>query len=1050
MTPATPSATLIAIEPTVFFTRSASAALRQVVHIQLDNRGPAGEFWVQVRSAAFDERQSLGRVEAGVGRYACSLPDLRAPASLTFSLWAGDSLGGGQLDEKALLWQPQRHWEVDLVPGSHHDLGYTDIPSNILREHARHLDQVLALAAASADWLAEARFTYVIEQAWSALYFMEHRPAAAVEQLVRLLRSGQVELTALLGNETSELCGHEELVRLLYPAFRVKRRYGVPIETAELNDIPGVAWGLLKVLAGSGIKYFSPGIQDYFGWWFKVHPMWDEAAVLPRDVPGAFWWQTQDGQRVLAWYPGGAIESLYLWDYAQTETDLAAYLSRIGAAGYAHDLIRMRVLGGRRDNAPPDLRFSMFTRAWNERWAYPRLRMTTNARFFRRFEAAAGAGLPTLRGDLTATDYPVAHTSRARELGLNRLTHATLSAAEPLALWAGVAAKPAYPADALAEAYDCALMSDEHTGGMDVPIGPAQEACWDQKGEYAFRAAALAHDVLLKSANALADQVALAEPGYHLTVFNPLAFPRTDVVRALAAPPPPNGRPMYWQPPAPGAPGPATMTFGSAHRRNIVSLPAELLEGPFALIDVVTGASIPYQVVQLDGPLAARPWAAGRWALSQVDFPWTTPPQKDRAQLLELVFLAEQVPACGYKLYRLVAGQPPAAPPTDLHVGEGWLENRYYRIELDPQSGAITSLYDKALGREWVDRTAAHGFNQLVVRSPVTGAVSQPAHARLRVGDRGPVVASLVAAGDGLGCPQRTQEITLYAGLKRVDLANRLLKDATPMLEYYFAFPFLLEAPRFCLETSNGVIAPIADQLPGTNTDAYTVQHWAAAWDAQAGVTWSSREAPVMEVGGLWPGYVSQAHHGATPPGYGHPFLTDPAQLDKGHLYSYLMVNNFRTNFEPFQVADLLFRYSFTTQPGDWRAANAPRFGWSAHAPLEPVFIHGPQAGPYPAAASFCALDQPNIQLLTLKAAEDGDGAVLRLMELEGRDTVVTVSLPYLTIERAWRLNLVEENGPELPAEPHRLQVTVPAYGLATVRLCGPERWPTIDWLARL
>jgi hypothetical protein len=51
-------------------------------------------------------------------------------------------------------------------------------------------------------------------------------------------------------------------------------------------------------------------------------------------------------------------------------------------------------------------------------------------------------------------------------------------------------------------------------------------------------------------------------------------------------------------------------------------------------------------------------------------------------------------------------------------------------------------------------------------------------------------VASLIVEGDGVGCPQRTQEITLYAGVKRLDLANRLLQDATAPLELYFAFPF--------------------------------------------------------------------------------------------------------------------------------------------------------------------------------------------------------------------------------------------------------------------
>src|SRR5262249_33264970 len=130
------SATLREVEPTVFFTRDDSGALRQRALLHLDHAGPAGELHVCVRAPGRDGRAAPGRVEAGPGVYPCAVPDLSAPTALTFGLWRGAEL----LDQKEILWQPQRHWQVDVVHGSHHDLGYTDIPSNILREHARHLD----------------------------------------------------------------------------------------------------------------------------------------------------------------------------------------------------------------------------------------------------------------------------------------------------------------------------------------------------------------------------------------------------------------------------------------------------------------------------------------------------------------------------------------------------------------------------------------------------------------------------------------------------------------------------------------------------------------------------------------------------------------------------------------------------------------------------------------------------------------------------------------------------------------------------------------------
>ena len=57
--------------------------------------------------------------------------------------------------------------------------------------------------------------------------------------------------------------------------------FGLLFLTARLRNS---AWGLVSVLAGSGIRYFAPSIPDYFSWDFQVRPFWNEAAVLPRDM----------------------------------------------------------------------------------------------------------------------------------------------------------------------------------------------------------------------------------------------------------------------------------------------------------------------------------------------------------------------------------------------------------------------------------------------------------------------------------------------------------------------------------------------------------------------------------------------------------------------------------------------------------------------------------------------------------------------------------------------------------------------------------------------
>ena len=1015
---------LEAIEPTPFFTPTAQG-LQQGVDLTLTNDGPVAEAVLIFRVGSQETRVDLGAIKPGTTTRCVYIPDIRQAAQIEFILHAH----GQVQDARSLTWAPTRHWEVYLVQRSHHDLGYTDLPSNLLREYDGFMDNVLRYCEQTADWPEESKFRYVAEQGWSILHYLENCPPDKVEKTICLIHEGRIEVTALLGNETSELCSHEEQIRLLYPTFRLKRRFGIPIRVAQLNDVPGLSWGLASVLAGAGIRYFIPGIPDYFAWGYKVHPFWDEEAVLPRDMSGAFWWEGPDGQRVLFWY-GQGIGGL--WTFEDALQAIPKRLNELAQRGYPFDLLRCRVSGGARDNAPPHIRFSEIAREWNSRWAYPRLIVATNAQFMERFERKFGVQLRVLRGDLPNTDYTVGAASTAKETGINRLTHEALLSAEKLATCATLVSDYPYPADTLAEAYDSMLLYDEHTWGMDHPTGPAQDGCWSQKSQFAYRAAALAHDVLSKSSNRIADRLRLEGEGYHLVVFNPLAWERTDLVTVPATAPAPCGRPMRAEPTG-------RLVGSTAIGRNLVSLPLSLLEVPFELVDLSSGKSVPYQIVTLDDPLAARPWASYRYALGGVD----------PAYRRELVFVAKNVPSLGYKSYRLMPVAQKPALESSLRLGKYVLENRYYKVTLDAKNSAVTSIWDKELKREWVDGEAAHGFNQLVVRSPERGEVTLPGRSRITPGERGPVFTSLIVKGEGRGCPRRVQEIILYNEIKRIDFAHRLLKDAMPLLELYLAFPFAIHKPRFRYEASNAVIEPIRDQLPGSNTDAYAMQHWVAAWDEKGTALWSSLEAPVMELGGLWPGYVSQAHHGVRPPGYGHEFLRDPAQLEKGHIYSYIMVNNFRTNFQPVQVADALFRYSLTTHNGEWQRDRASNWGWEVATPLVPVCIVGPQEGDLPAFASFCQVDAPNVHLLTLKAAENGDGLILRLAETEGREDVALVMLPFLEISEAFMTNLVEENRDKLPCDQHGLRVPLRANGLTTVRCRTSRRWPEVGFLAR-
>ncbi|MBO8183749.1 MAG: hypothetical protein H0Z28_13335 [Archaeoglobus sp.] len=971
---------LASINPTVFFVRD-KGELLQMVNVTIENNKGDIEAILEV---IYDGERRLARlckVKKGKSAFQAYVPDVNRPAEVQFIL----RTDGEVLDSRKMAWEVQRHWTVYIVPITHHDLGYTDPIEDVLAKYDGFYDNILRFCEQTDDWPEEAKYRYTVEGSWSIQHFIDNRPREVVGKLAKYLKQGRIEVSALFGNEISALCSHEGLVRLMYPSFRLKREYGAQIRSACIVDVPGLSWGLPTVLSGAGVKYFFAGLPTYFEWGRNdIHTFWDEAAILRHGRPDAFWWQGPDGQKVLVYYQGsyGFFKQVTgPHSYDEIMSNLPGMLKAMEKQGCPFDVVRYIHNGV--DNCPPDVKISYIVSEWNQKWAYPRLVVSTNAMFFDALIKQCD-DIRTFRGELPHTDYVVGAISAAKETSINRLTHDRLQVAEKVATIASLVCDYAYPAEEIRQAYDNMLLYDEHTFGMAYPAGRMQEWNWTDKSRYAYKAAGLTEAILQASLQKIANQVECKEQGQHIIVFNLLSFERTDVVR----------------------------------------VPRFAEKGPFELIDTDTGEKLAYQIVELDDPLLPRPYAAHRYARGQFE----------RHELNELVFVARDVPAMGYKSYRIVPSEKGQELPSNIVISQNVLENRFFKVTLDTRSGAIESIYDKELSRELVDTGAAHKFNQLVVRWVQTGKLECAEPVKIEKGQTGPVCSSVVIYGRAAGCPQIVQEISLYNDIKRIDFANRVLKDSRPLLEIYFAFPFKVDKPEFRFEGSNSVIKPLRDQFPGSNSNYYAVQHWADVSDGQMGVTLSCVESGLLEFGGLWPCYVSQAHHGVTPPEFGREFVK-PEQMSKGHIYAFVIDNNFRTNFQPVQQGDMLFRYSVTTHTGDWRNGRPRDFGWAIANPLIAVLVGGGRDGNLAKSDSFCQINKQNVLITTLKRAEDGDGLIVRLVETEGEDTTAMLSFPHLSIKRAYLTNLVEENKGELACTQHSIMAPIRAFGITTIRL---------------
>ncbi len=997
---------------TIYFIRDGEG-LKQGYDLEFDNPGSAVDVTLTVKWGSNKQQLEVGRVGRGCSTARVYIPDIRENVGITFSVDGGGSL--------SINHKPQRHWTVHLIQFAHHDLGYTDIPTNVLRDMATYLDDALRFCAETDSFPDKSKFRYTIEQGWSLLYWMQNRPPEAREEMMRRIKEGRIEVNAFVGNETTELLGPEEMVRMMYPVFALKRQYGIPVLSAEHNDIPGISWGVAAAMAGAGIKWFAPGLPDYFRWGSQYHTFWDEETIAPGGRPHAFYWEAPDGKKTLFWYhrqgAGGPVDV--------TLGELPGYLEKLETRDYPYDVLRYIVRGGDRDNSNTRVEYAYTCREWNEKWAYPRLVQSLNSRFFPELEKQLAEDIPTWRGELPGTDYSVAASCTAYPSSLNRVAHDRLLAGERFAAVTSEIASYKYPRQTLDEAYYCTLMNDEHAWGLAYPLGPGQDACLAQHCEFGYRAAALAHDVLIKSINELADHINRDEDGFYAVVFNALDRPRTDVATVMGHPTEPCARPMKPDPQRrfDSKGSPVAYYAYPVSNRNVFVIPEKLLEEGLEVIDVATGETVPHEIYEIPNAQAPVPYAAYRYSTGQ----------HYRRDRMEVRFVASDVPALGYKLYKLVPSRK-KAPESGVKVGANVLENEFYKVEVDSNTGAVRSIFDKELGRELVDAASEHGVNQLVIRSSLDASKWSPEQVQIEQGRSGAVSGSLVIRTQCEGFPQVTQEIILYSGIKRIDFANRVLKDSSAHMETFFAFPFAFDKPKFKYEGSLSIIEPLVDQFPGSNSEYYCVQHWANVSDGKAGVTLCSVDAPMMQFGGNWTLYVSQAHHGVTPPNFDHPFHTQK-EVKNGHIYSLALLNNYRTNFSPTQNGDLLFRYSLTSHAGDWKKGLARDFGYGVSVPLETANLEGKHRGQLPASAGFCQIDKPGILLLALKRAEDGRGFIVRVMETEGVETEVTITLPFISILQAIETNLVEEDLRLVPMTEHTVKLKVKAWGTATVRV---------------
>ncbi len=189
----------------------------------------------------------------------------------------------------------------------------------------------------------------------------------------------------------------------------------------------------------------------------------------------------------------------------------------------------------------------------------------------------------------------------------------------------------------------------------------------------------------------------------------------------------------------------------------------------------------------------------------------------------ELAVLAESVPPLGAKRFFVVKGA--AFQRGGAAVTGDSIENEAIALHVGRQSGAIDSLTWKSKNISLVDNHAAAGLGEYLYIPGTNPAKAQRlSNVRVRVKENGPLVASLLIEGDAPGARKYSSEVTLIAGLSRVDILTKMDKLAVREKEsVHFAFPFRVPGAAMRYDVADAIVRPPADQLAGACKNFFSV-----------------------------------------------------------------------------------------------------------------------------------------------------------------------------------------------------------------------------------
>ena len=951
---------IVEVEPTPLFPKPQTGKpLQQIVRLRIHNSGKAFSANIKVTTGnQKPEISSLGTISVGSSVVEILIPDRKISTMITLEIQNKD---GQLLATHKLELKPQKKWTIFSCAYSHQDLGFGDYPHR-LRTSIRHENIKLPLkfCRETDDWQDDSKYRFNIETSEPLTSFISFNGKDAARELAQRMREGRIELGGLHNTANTEQLSHELLARLFYMTGRhAVDILGVPAgKTIQEDDVIGISWPVATYAREAGFEYCFHGFNRI---------------CMPNIVNGVATCEFNDldsekGKHVFSI----GNEPNFYWQGPDGQRLLrrATTYERNGLLDNPYEKnpamvqdparVEMLVRGQEKINWPFDVMLSQDGGDFI---------LVRRAISDRAVKWNAEYCYPRIRLT-TFDDY---FRTIEKEIAEKNIKLNTIAEDENNQ-WSDqdyAAARATGKARRLTEMLPAtetlAVMAQALAGGGEQWMNLFQG--YHRLLQYFEHTNAKDSD----KGNMCWYETELEEnremvgeaEDYQEQVFANASRHLSDAIVRRGDKNLIVFNPLPYQ------------------RTDIVhaDIPADLIP-----VDAETGKNMPVQQLP-DG---------------------------------SSVFVAENIPATGYRTYELIKGQR-AAVTGDLPV----LESEFYRIKVNRSTGVITSLFDKTLGVELIETNTEHNANEYIYES--NGKRTVLTKADVVSIERGPVADVLTVKGKADGVKELNQTVLLYHALNRVDFQLWMDKAPAKGKEAVFVeFPF--NVPGFAIhhELPGAVVEPYREQVDGSATDHFAIRSFTDLSNDKYGVTVSPVEGSLVSYGA------------PTTEPWSYDFKRDRTYPSSSRLYLYLLNNMFGCNIAVDQRGPISFQWALRSHAGDWKKGAADVFGRSVQQPLLVWRADGKNNGTMKSSGSFMSVDVPNVMCSVVKPAEmNGDGIVLRFNETQGRETTVKITLPMLPeIKSVRMLSLVENNTEEvLPVNGNSFSLKMPKYGVKTVRV---------------